>query len=322
MLDIKFTQNENPVSAETAVVGQYTNYMFCMQHRTEGGWIFPRVIPTGTYKILPTSPAVRQGLCAVDSMRITRDINGKSVLFRPDFVMRRLSESARKLSLPEPETDILTEALKRLCTLESEFFEYHDLLVADLTLLREDARNCCITVSLRVDKSDAAPLSLMSEKAPIINSALSSGMICACESANERAKMFEYGGVLWLDTVYGKYILEASGRNIFFRAGDTLITPDSPIVNGVMRDCVIRLADSWGINVSVRPITTDELLNLEISEMFATSQKDGIVPVTEILIGSKTVSAKSGKLTRKLSDTVSNIESGRMPAPERWAIRI
>ena len=89
-----------------------------------------------------------------------------------------------------------------------------------------------------------------------------------------------------------------------------------------MRDCVIRLADSWGINVSVRPITTDELLKLDITEMFVTSQKDGIVPVTEILIGSETVSAQSGKLTRKLSDAIANIESGRMPAPERWVLKI
>lgn len=284
--------------------------------------MFPRVAPTGSFTLTPTSPAVRQGLCAVDSIRITRDKNGKSVIFRPDFVLRRLSESAKRLSLPEPETDILTEALKRLCTLESEFFEYHSLLIAELTLSREDARHSTVTISLRVDKSDTEPITLMAEKTTVLSNALSSGVLCACNIANEKAKTFEYGGILWLDTVYGKYILEASGRNIFFRSGDTLITPDSPQVNGAMRECVIRLADSWGINVSVRPISTDELLSLEITEMFVTSQKDGIAPVTEILIGSETVSAPCGKLTRKLSDAISNIEQGTMPPPERWTVRV
>ena len=72
-----------------------------------------------------------------------------------------------------------------------------------------------------------------------------------------------YQQVIWTDDTSHKYIEEAGAMNIFIRINDTLITaPTSErILDGITRKSLIEIAKDEGINIEIRKITVDELIN-------------------------------------------------------------
>ena len=79
---------------------------------------------------------------------------------------------------------------------------------------------------------------------------------------SEIAKKAGCTQVLWLDACEHKYVEEVGTSNIFFRIDDQLITPplEGSILGGITRDSVMKLAASWGIEVSRERISIDEVL--------------------------------------------------------------
>ena len=69
--------------------------------------------------------------------------------------------------------------------------------------------------------------------------------------------------VIWTDSSTHSYLEEAGTMNVFFRINDTLITaPTSDrILDGVTRKSVIQLAKDNNINVEVRPIKVQEIVD-------------------------------------------------------------
>ncbi len=331
MPEIKFKLTDKPT--ENIQIGGYTDHMFCMHHRTEGGWMFERIIPTSEFSYSPQYTAVRQALCVCDSIRITLDKNDRICLFRANSVILRLCKSAKKMRLPEPDTDFLLDAVKALADTERAFLNEERLLLAEITLGGEAGdtfpiKRCDLTVMLKVlDKKSRHSVSLISAPTPILtDGVLSAHYLGMSALENARARSDGFDGKLWLDAVYNRYILSASGSDVFFRTQYGVITPDKPLVYGVMRDSVIQLCDSWGINISVCPLPTDQLIkmyqNSEIQEAFVCSQEMGIIPLTKVTVDETELDIPLGKLCKKLSDSITNIENGTLAAPEKWTVRI
>ena len=80
--------------------------------------------------------------------------------------------------------------------------------------------------------------------------------------AAEEAKHEGFTQVLWLDGVQHKYIEEVGTSNIMLQIRDEVITPPlgGTILAGVTRDSVLTLLRSWGVRVSERQITIDEVV--------------------------------------------------------------
>ena len=119
--------------------------------------------------------------------------------------------------------------------------------------------------------------------------------------------------------------------NMFFAYGDVVVTSPltGSILGGITRDSVIRLSDTLGFKVEERPIDIDELVNDigsgKVTEAFGSGTAAVITPVghlsyREILhqIGSGGV----GPLTRKLYDTLTGIQYGRIEDMFGWIKRI
>lgn len=325
MPDIKFKFSENEKNFDEIRDGEFTNYMFCMHHRVEGGWMFPRIVPVGEFSFAPDSYAVRFAKTAVDTVKISRDKDGNIVMFRPERVIKRLCDSAAEMRLPKPDSAFLLDALKALADSERGFLDNDAYLSAEITLGAENIKRSDLTILLRyIKKRDPhKSVSLSMVTVPVYgHRALSSSYLGMCMLDKVQARRRELDAPLWLDCVYNRYILSAADMNIFFRTQDALITPDSPTVNGIMRDCVIKLCDSWNINLSVRRFSTDELTQLyeaeRIQEIFVTSVRHGIIPVTQI----DDMKFEAGKLTHKLSEAIANVEKGTFTPPERWIVRV
>jgi D-alanine transaminase len=97
--------------------------------------------------------------------------------------------------------------------------------------------------------------------------------------AKKKAQRAGADEVLLLD---GGIVREGASSNFFVvRGGDVITHPlDEHILPGVVRDRVIGLAEQAGIRIDQRPITVDELM--EIDEAFITSTTMGVMPVSAI----------------------------------------
>ena len=102
----------------------------------------------------------------------------------------------------------------------------------------------------------------------------------------------------WLDMVMGLYeayerggetvvlvdergdLVEGPGFNVFVIEGNTVITPDRGMLEGVTRRTVLALAENCGYAVETRSLMADEARAAD--EAFITSTAGGIMPVTAI----------------------------------------
>ena len=128
------------------------------------------------------------------------------------------------------------------------------------------------------------------------------GNYAASLLAGDKAHKAGYTQVLWLDGVEQKYVEEVGAMNIFFVIGDELITPmlSGSILPGITRDSVLELGKSWGMTVSERKISIDEVMAAhtsgQLKEIFGSGTAAVISPVGEL----------------KYEDTVITIGDGRV----------
>ena len=69
--------------------------------------------------------------------------------------------------------------------------------------------------------------------------------------------------VLWLDAAEHKYVEEIGTSNAFFRIADEVITApldSGTILPGITRNSVIQLLQKWGVKVSERKLSIDEIV--------------------------------------------------------------
>jgi len=133
--------------------------------------------------------------------------------------------------------------------------------------------------------------------------------------------------VLWLDGVHQKYIEEVGSMNIFFVIDDELITPklNGSILPGITRDSVLVLGKKWGMNVSARDISMDEVLEAhgagKLQEVFGAGTAAVISPVGELKYGDQTLTVGDGSVgpvSQKLYDAITDIQYGKADDPAGW----
>jgi branched-chain amino acid aminotransferase len=112
-------------------------------------------------------------------------------------------------------------------------------------------------------------------------------------------------------------VSEGSGQNIFLVRGGKLITPamDGTLLEGITRDCVVRIARDLGITVSEQQVPRELLYMAD--EIFFTGTAAEVTPVRSvdrIVIGQGT----SGPMTRTLQERLLGIAHGRLPDTYGW----
>jgi branched-chain amino acid aminotransferase len=136
-----------------------------------------------------------------------------------------------------------------------------------------------------------------------------------------------YTQVLYLDGVHRKYLDEVGTMNIMVRIGDEVITPPlaGTILDGVTRASALQLMRDWGLAVSERPITIDEVMEAgrrgTLREMWGTGTAAVVSPVgtlgykgEDILINN----GETGEITQRLYDAITGIQYGRTNDPHGW----
>lgn len=146
--------------------------------------------------------------------------------------------------------------------------------------------------------------------------------------AGTQAQKDGYAQVLWLDAVSRQIIDEVGAMNIMFLINGELITPsleNGTILAGITRDSVLTIAKDWGMKVSERNITIDEVYDAyktgKLQEVFGTGTAAVISPVGVLDFKDEHMIINGGKIgefSQKLYDEITGIQYGEKEDKFGW----
>ena len=277
--------------------------------------------------------------------------DGDIVCFRPDLNAKRMSDSAERLCMPSFPEDKFVEAVKEVvkanaawvppfgsgATLYVRPFMIASGIVIGVAPATEYQFRILVTpvgpyfkggdtaVTLGISKYDrAAPHGTGNIKAGL-NYAMSI-------KAGVEAHAAGYAENLYLDSESRTYVEETGGANILFvdKAG-SLVVPQShtdSILPSVTRRSLVTVAkDMLGMNVIERPVKFDEVLAGDFVECGLCGTAAVISPVGHIEGEGVDVefpdgAVTSGPVMKKLRETLTAIQSGKIEGPAGWVVKI
>ncbi|HQK73974.1 MAG TPA: branched-chain amino acid aminotransferase, partial [Clostridiales bacterium] len=149
--------------------------------------------------------------------------------------------------------------------------------------------------------------------------------------AQDEAAAAGYTQVLWLDGVERKYIEEVGTMNVFFVIGGEVVTPalQGSILGGITRLSCLEILRSWGMPVSERRISIEEVAEAAdkgiLQEAFGSGTAAVISPIGELKWGGRQMIINNGEIgpvSQKLYDTLTGIQWGKLPDTFGWTVRL
>ncbi len=343
-MNIKITKTTAPKAkpnpSELGFGIHFTDHMFVMEYTEGKGWHDPEIIPYGPISLDPSAMIFHYGQGIFEGLKAYKTESGEIKLFRPRNNMNRVNISNDRLCIPQIDVDFGVEAIKELVRIDADWIPEAPgtslyirpfIIATDPALgVRPSNTYKFIIILSPVGsyyKEGLNPVKLLVEKDYVravkggIGYAKTPGNYAASLKAGQEAKEKGYSQVLWLDGVEKKYIEEVGAMNIFFKIDGEVLTPElnGSILAGITRDSSIEVLKSWGIKVSERRISIDEIYaahaNGKLEEVFGTGTAAVISPVGELNYDGKKITIGDGKIgetTQKLYDTITGIQSGKV----------
>ncbi len=351
-ITIKKAETLKPI-IETDKLGfgqHFTDHMFNMDYNPKKGWHNPRIEPYAPIIADPAMMVFHYAQAVFEGLKAFYSKNGDILLFRPKDNFTRLNASCRALCIPEIDEEFALKALKQLIQIEKNkvpkaegtaLYIRPTIIATDayLGVKPSDTYRYFIILS-PVGAYYAAgfnPVKIWITKNHV--RAIKGGIGCHKAAANYAASLYAskeatekgYDQVLWLDGKKLKYIEEVGSMNIFFVIDDELATPalSGSILPGITRNSIMRLAKEWGMKVSEKQISVDELINAyeagKLKEAFGSGTAAVISPVGEIGYGDKVLNINNGKvgeITAKFYKRLTDIQYGKAEGPEGWSEKV
>jgi branched-chain amino acid aminotransferase len=133
--------------------------------------------------------------------------------------------------------------------------------------------------------------------------------------ANREAAMSGFEEAILLDT--DGYVAEGSGENLFIVKDGTLFTPalSSPVLAGITRDSVLRIAKDLGVPIAEQKFTRDTLYLAD--ELFMTGTAAEVTPVREV-DNRRIGTGSPGPVTKKIQETYFRAVRGEEQRYREW----
>ncbi len=353
-MEIRIELTKNPKtkpSSESLGFGNiFSDHMFIMDYTEGKGWHDARIIPYGTIAYEPSLMVFHYGQSIFEGLKAYKTENGEVVLFRPDQNMKRLNESCEGLCIPKIDEAFAVEALKKLVAIDKDWIPeapntslyVRPFIIATDPFLGVRPSNTYqfIIITGPVGayyKEGLNPVKIYVE--PFYVRAVIGGLGQAKASANYAASLKAqmvakdkgYTQVLWLDGIERRYIEEVGTMNVFFVMGDEVITPalNGSILPGITRKSCIELLKSWGLKVSERKISIEEIYEAYdkglLKEAFGTGTAAVISPIGELNWKDQKIQLSGGQigeLSQKLYDSLTSIQYAKADDPFNWVVRV
>jgi branched-chain amino acid aminotransferase len=331
--------------------GQYfTDHMFLMDYDPEKGWHEPRIEPHHALPLDPAAMALHYGQAVFEGLKAYRGKDDGVYLFRHMKNLERLLRSCDRLEIPAFPIDEVEEGLKQLVLLERDWIPrskgtsmyVRPTVVAVDPFLGVRPSNTYIFFIIVGPVGAYYPEGFNPVKIWVseqyvravrggVGEAKCAGNYAASLKAQMQAMKEGYTQVMWLDALELKYVEEVGTMNMFFVLGDEVVTSPltGSILPGITRESVLHLCREWGLDVSERKLSIDEVVagtrDGSLKEAFGSGTAAIISPVGWISYKGtehQVADGKVGELSMKLYNTLLGMQYGEIPAPDGWVERI
>ncbi|HEV8439031.1 MAG TPA: branched-chain amino acid aminotransferase [Methylomirabilota bacterium] len=344
------TLKPKPKDADLGFGQIFTDHMFLADFQEEKGWYDPRVEPYGPLQMDPAGAVLHYAQSIFDGLKAFRGTDGKIRLFRPQKHVERMNNSARRMCIPPLDPAFALESIVTLVgidrgwvpqTVGTSLYIRPTIIASEPFLGVRPAKSYIYFVILSpvgaYYPEGMAPVKILVVDKYVraveggVGGAKTAANYAASLYASEEAKHAGYTQVLWLDGIHKKYIDEVGTMNIMVRIGDDVITPPlaGTILPGVTRDSALTLMRKWGLRVSERQISIDDVVHAHkrgtLKEVWGTGTAAVISPVGELAYkGERMVinDGKIGSLTQRLYDAIVGIQYGQAPDPDGWTLEV
>jgi len=283
-MEIRIQKTDNPAAKPDPTklgFGKYfSDHMFIMEYTQGQGWHDARIEPLHNLSLHPACVVFHYGSEIFEGLKAYRRPDGQVQLFRPMENIRRLNNSAERMTLPQiPEEDGL-QALMEFVRVEQDWVPSEPgtslylrpfMFATEAMLGVHAVRNAVfIIIASPVGNYYAEglnPVSIMIETEDVrtvrggTGYAKCGGNYGASNRAGAKAEEKGFSQVLWLDGVERKYIEEVGAMNVMFKISGKVVTPKltGSILPGITRKSCIELLKDAGYEVEERLISVDEL---------------------------------------------------------------
>ncbi len=328
----------------------FTDHMFIMDWSAENGWHNAQITPYAPIALDPSCSCLHYSQTVFEGLKAYRDANGDIRLFRPEENFKRLNDSNRRMCIPEIDEAFALGALKALVKADSEWVPHTDgtsLYIRPFVIATEPFLGVHPSTSYKFIiilspvgayyATGLNPVSINVETNYVRAVRGGTGEVKAGANyaislkAQNEAGAQGYSQVLWLDGVEQKYVEEVGAMNVFFKIGDEIVTPalHGSILPGITRKSSIEILKSWGLTVTERRISIDELAqaykNGELLEAFGTGTAAVVSPIGELCYDGnvmKLSGGKIGEISQKLYDELTGIQWGKIEDKFSWSVKI
>jgi branched-chain amino acid aminotransferase len=328
----------------------FSDHMFMMEYDAGKGWHSARIEPYRALELDPAAMVLHYGQEAFEGLKAYRGKDDGVYLFRYLDNLQRLNRSCDRLVMPNVDIPFVAEAIKQLVLLDQDWIPKSqgtslyirpNIIAADPFVgVRPSNRYLFYIIVGPVGAyypEGFAPVSIFVSDKYVravvggIGASKTAGNYAASLLAQMEAKEKGFTQVLWLDAKERKYIEEVGTMNIFFRLGDEVVTSPltGSILPGITRDSVIRVLDKWGVKVSERLFSIDDVVAAQkdgiLKEVFGTGTAAIISPVGTIHYKGTdypVADQKTGELSQKLYDYLLALQYGHEEDTFGWVEKI
>lgn len=328
----------------------FTDRMLLIEWKAGQGWVDARIKPYEPFVLDPACLVFHYAQEIFEGLKAYKRQDDTITLFRPEMNAHRFNLSAERMSMPQLPEELFLKGIEDLVSMEKDWVP-----ASEGTSLYIRPAMIAVEPVLGVKPSDHYyfyvilspvgayyasgfnPVKIMVEDNYVravpggTGEAKTGGNYASSLKAGLEAKKKGYDQVLWLDGVHRRYVEEVGAMNMFFAYGDLVVTSPltGSILNGVTRDSAIKLAASLGFRVEERLIDINELMADikagKVTEAFGSGTAAVITPVGTLSFKGEDYTIGSGgvgSLTRKLYDTLTGIQYGRIDDRFGWVRKI
>lgn len=344
------TRRQRPDDASLGFGKYFTDHMLLVDWTKDQGWHDPRIVPYGPLSLEPAAAVLHYGQELFEGMKAFRGEDGAVRLFRPEMNCKRMNVGVQRMCMPEMDPEWMEELITELVRVDEDWvprspgtalYIRPTMIATEGFLGVRPSHSYLFFVILSpvgaYFSSGMAPVKIWVEPKYVRAAPGGLGEVKAGANyassllAAEEAKKNGYAQVLWLDANEHRWFEEVGTMNLFVKLGDEILTPPlgGSILAGVTRDSVLTLLRDWGMKVTERPISIEEVAQAyskgELLEIFGTGTAAVISPVSELAFRGETFQVgdgTTGPVAQRLYDTITGMQAGTLPDPRGWVKKI
>jgi branched-chain amino acid aminotransferase len=323
----------------------FTDYMLICDFK-DGSWKKPQIKPYEPFMIDPSAKVFHYGQAIFEGMKAYKDENDDVWLFRPDENFKRFNKSAVRMAMPEVPEAIFIDGLKRIIDLDRNWVKKglgNTLYLRPFMIAIGSGVIAQPSTQYRFMIILSPAKSYYSGEVKVIiaehySRAANGGIGAAKAAGNYSAQFYPtklandkgYQQIIWTDDATHTKLEEAGTMNVFFRINDTLYTaPTSErILDGVTRKSLIELAKREGLDVRIRSVLVDELVNAakdgSLKEIFGAGTAAVVSPISAFAFQDNeyTLPKIENSFALQLKDKLTKIQYKLADDTFGWTVKI